>query len=64
MRPPRYLPPIDPICVFWDVEDNNWSINGCKPESHNNNSIICVCDHLTSFGVLMDINGIMGEVKK
>lgn len=52
----------DPICVFWDLALDDWSMHGCTVEVESNYSVTCVCDHLTSFGVIMDINGIIGEV--
>ncbi|XP_061097832.1 adhesion G-protein coupled receptor G6 isoform X3 [Conger conger] len=51
-----------PVCVFWDfsIKDGNggWNSDGCtvSPES-NEYKTICLCDHLTHFGILMDISG-------
>ncbi|NXC15621.1 AGRG6 protein, partial [Corythaeola cristata] len=49
-----------PACVFWDMNKNDgnggWNPEGCEvdPES-NENETICLCNHLTHFGVLMDL---------
>ncbi|XP_026561381.1 adhesion G-protein coupled receptor G6 isoform X1 [Pseudonaja textilis] len=47
-------------CVFWDMNKNRgqggWNKTGCYalPES-NENETICLCNHLTHFGILMDL---------
>ncbi|XP_035474037.1 adhesion G-protein coupled receptor F2 [Scophthalmus maximus] len=43
---------IKPYCVFWNTTDSGWSDAGCiaKPVG---NHIVCKCNHLTSFSVLM-----------
>eukprot|EP00731_Ephydatia_muelleri_P031794 Em0023g301a len=47
-------------CVFWDFSQNggkgNWSSKGCTTVDDGSGVIKCLCTHLTSFGVLMDIN--------
>ncbi|KAM6151611.1 adhesion G-protein coupled receptor G4 [Rhynchocyon petersi] len=47
-------------CAFWDFEKNNglggWNSSGCKVNETNVNYTICQCDHLTHFGVLMDLS--------
>ncbi|KAM6143311.1 adhesion G-protein coupled receptor G4 [Erethizon dorsatum] len=47
-------------CAFWDFEINNglggWNSSGCKVKETNVNYTICQCDHLTHFGVLMDLS--------
>uniref|UniRef100_H0XLE2 Adhesion G-protein coupled receptor G4 n=1 Tax=Otolemur garnettii TaxID=30611 RepID=H0XLE2_OTOGA len=47
-------------CAFWDFENNNglggWNSSGCKVKETNINHTICQCDHLTHFGVLMDLS--------
>uniref|UniRef100_UPI00398F75CC uncharacterized protein n=1 Tax=Pristiophorus japonicus TaxID=55135 RepID=UPI00398F75CC len=45
-------------CVFWDFKTGNtssgdWSEDGCTTETEFHN-IICKCDHLTHFAVLLD----------
>uniref|UniRef100_A0A671MSA7 Adhesion G-protein coupled receptor G6 n=1 Tax=Sinocyclocheilus anshuiensis TaxID=1608454 RepID=A0A671MSA7_9TELE len=49
------------LCVFWDFSLQNeggWNSEGCEvsPES-NSNRTVCLCNHLTHFGILMDISG-------
>ncbi|XP_045146638.1 adhesion G-protein coupled receptor G2 isoform X2 [Echinops telfairi] len=48
------------ICVFWDVSRNGgkggWSPNGCSVQVKTLNETICTCNHLTSFGVLLDLS--------
>ncbi|KAG8123781.1 hypothetical protein E2320_019192 [Naja naja] len=47
-------------CVFWDMNKNRgqggWNKTGCYalPES-NENETVCLCNHLTHFGILMDL---------
>ncbi|XP_060770221.1 adhesion G-protein coupled receptor G6 isoform X3 [Neoarius graeffei] len=49
-------------CVFWDFSMKNgtggWNSEGCQvsPESSSNKTV-CLCNHLTHFGVLMDLSG-------
>ncbi|XP_053458783.1 adhesion G protein-coupled receptor F5 isoform X2 [Nycticebus coucang] len=44
-------------CVFWNFSLANhtggWDSSGCHVEESNEDNITCVCDHLTSFSVLM-----------
>ena len=50
---------VKPTCVFWDFDNNKWNSNGCEInliESTPEQSV-CICDHLTSFSVLMDVSG-------
>ncbi|XP_016324814.1 G-protein coupled receptor 126-like isoform X1 [Sinocyclocheilus anshuiensis] len=57
------------LCVFWDFslqsEDRigGWNSEGCEvsPES-NSNRTICLCNHLTHFGILMDISGASAQI--
>ncbi|XP_030852337.1 adhesion G-protein coupled receptor G6-like isoform X1 [Strongylocentrotus purpuratus] len=45
-------------CVSYDFDDNQWSTRGCKKTSNDSiHRITCECDHLTNFGILMDIYG-------
>ncbi|XP_053317264.1 adhesion G protein-coupled receptor F5-like isoform X2 [Spea bombifrons] len=39
-------------CVFWNLTTNNWDSNGCRPTTREDD-VICECDHLTSFSILM-----------
>ncbi|KAK1170271.1 adhesion G-protein coupled receptor F1-like [Acipenser oxyrinchus oxyrinchus] len=47
------------MCVYWDFKANDgnggWSGEGCRWDRQNSNlaTSSCVCDHLTSFSVLM-----------
>ncbi|KAM7300991.1 adhesion G protein-coupled receptor L2 [Ixodes scapularis] len=50
-----------PICVFWDTLLNEWSPEGCEVGSRNGTHVICLCRHLSNFGVLMDLNGVLDE---
>ncbi|XP_054900517.1 adhesion G-protein coupled receptor F1-like [Poeciliopsis prolifica] len=47
----------NPKCVFWDFTLfdglGGWSDSGCSLLSHNNETISCSCNHLTSFSMLM-----------
>ena len=51
----------DRNCVFWDVMSNTWQHDGCQLVSADTEETVCRCDHLTNFGVIMDINGILQE---
>ncbi|XP_077076255.1 adhesion G-protein coupled receptor G6 isoform X20 [Siphateles boraxobius] len=56
-----------PLCVFWDFNLQNhtggWNSEGCEvsPES-NSNRTVCLCNHLTHFGILMDISGASAQI--
>ncbi|XP_015773509.1 PREDICTED: adhesion G-protein coupled receptor G2-like [Acropora digitifera] len=48
----------NPRCMFWNFKINstvngNWSEEGCSLKKSDDNKIICVCNHLTNFAVLM-----------
>nr|XP_009939800.1 PREDICTED: probable G-protein coupled receptor 112 [Opisthocomus hoazin] len=47
-------------CVFWDFQENNglggWNTSGCEMEYTDMNYTICFCNHLTHFGVLLDLS--------
>ncbi|XP_030848229.1 adhesion G-protein coupled receptor G6-like [Strongylocentrotus purpuratus] len=55
--------PINPngtnaTCVSYDFDDNQWSTRGCNKTSNDSiDRITCECNHLTNFGILMDIYG-------
>eukprot|EP00058_Branchiostoma_floridae_P013013 XP_002598501.1 hypothetical protein BRAFLDRAFT_66878 [Branchiostoma floridae] len=65
----RYLPivqnstntTVDNIrCVFWDFNAGGggaWSTEGCDFVGIDNDRVVCECNHLTNFAVLMDIYG-------
>ena len=44
-------------CVFWDFNLNDgagdWSPEGCRNESVADGVVRCLCDHLTSFAVIV-----------
>ena len=40
---------------------NAWQQDGCQLVSTDTEETVCRCDHLTNFGVIMDINGILQE---
>ncbi|XP_042246628.1 uncharacterized protein LOC121882433 isoform X1 [Thunnus maccoyii] len=50
----------NPQCVFWNFTllDNlgAWDDEGCTFVSDENNRVICSCNHLTSFSILMATN--------
>ncbi|XP_053130190.1 adhesion G-protein coupled receptor G4 isoform X2 [Hemicordylus capensis] len=49
-----------PVCVFWDFNKNNglggWNTSGCDMKYTDRNHTVCNCNHLTHFGVLMDLS--------
>ncbi|KAF3703234.1 Adhesion G-protein coupled receptor G6 G-protein coupled receptor 126 [Channa argus] len=51
---------LNPACVFWDFKMNNesggWNSEGCNVLSSTSNRTVCLCDHLTHFGILMDVS--------
>ncbi|XP_053146039.1 adhesion G-protein coupled receptor G6 isoform X2 [Hemicordylus capensis] len=56
-----------PTCVFWDMNKNNgqggWNDTGCFAQTESNeNETVCLCNHLTHFGVLMDLPGTASEI--
>uniref|UniRef100_A0A4W3HJH8 Adhesion G-protein coupled receptor G6 n=1 Tax=Callorhinchus milii TaxID=7868 RepID=A0A4W3HJH8_CALMI len=58
---------VGPQCTFWDLALNNgsggWNPKGCRVHPQSNaNETICLCDHLTHFGVLMDISGTAHQI--
>ncbi|XP_019740465.1 adhesion G-protein coupled receptor G6, partial [Hippocampus comes] len=53
---------LSPLCVFWDFSMNGggggWNGDGCRVAAESGvNKTVCLCDHLTHFGILMDISG-------
>nr|XP_045014050.1 adhesion G-protein coupled receptor G6 isoform X2 [Jaculus jaculus] len=49
-----------PICAFWDLNKNKsfggWNSSGCVVHRDSDASeTICLCNHFTHFGVLMDL---------
>nr|XP_048718402.1 adhesion G-protein coupled receptor G2 isoform X10 [Caretta caretta] len=47
-------------CAFWDLNKNagkgGWSYEGCMVKERRANETVCTCNHLTSFGVLLDLS--------
>ncbi|XP_072231659.1 adhesion G-protein coupled receptor G2-like [Leuresthes tenuis] len=47
-------------CVYWNFNKNNghggWDDDGCRIHNSSSNSTTCLCDHLTHFGVLLDVS--------
>ncbi|KAJ8355839.1 hypothetical protein SKAU_G00186330 [Synaphobranchus kaupii] len=55
-----------PVCVFWDFSikgGGGWNSDGCavSPKS-NGYKTVCLCNHLTHFGILMDISGSTAKI--
>ena len=44
-----------PRCVFWDTESHRWSQQGCHMLTTNATHTHCWCQHLSSFGVLINL---------
>ena len=43
-------------CAYWHIRDNqtaSWSTDGCHLIDYTEENIVCECDHLTHFAVLM-----------
>ncbi|KAH0624723.1 hypothetical protein JD844_032462 [Phrynosoma platyrhinos] len=47
-------------CAFWDFSKNGgnggWAYDGCIVKERRTNETVCSCNHLTSFGVLLDLS--------
>ncbi|XP_041106392.1 adhesion G-protein coupled receptor G6-like isoform X6 [Polyodon spathula] len=57
----------NPVCVFWDFtlqnDSGGWNADGCTVSSESTrNTTVCLCNHLTHFGVLMDISGTATQI--
>uniref|UniRef100_A0AC34F4U0 Uncharacterized protein n=1 Tax=Panagrolaimus sp. ES5 TaxID=591445 RepID=A0AC34F4U0_9BILA len=46
----------NPRCVYWDLNEMEWSQRGCILVETAEEFTKCSCTHLTSFAILMDIN--------
>ncbi|XP_061596777.1 adhesion G-protein coupled receptor G4-like [Cololabis saira] len=48
-------------CVYWNFNKNNghggWDDRGCREDNSSSEKTTCLCDHLTHFGVLLDVSG-------
>ncbi|XP_043924284.1 adhesion G-protein coupled receptor D1-like isoform X2 [Protopterus annectens] len=44
-------------CAFLDFREKDavWSSEGCILLHHNESNVVCKCDHLTNFGILMQV---------
>ncbi|XP_058390169.1 adhesion G-protein coupled receptor G6 isoform X7 [Diceros bicornis minor] len=56
-----------PICAFWDLNNNEgsgfWNTSGCVAQRNSDASeTVCLCNHLTHFGVLMDLQGTASQI--
>ncbi|XP_074891957.1 adhesion G-protein coupled receptor G6 isoform X2 [Buteo buteo] len=56
-----------PTCVFWDMNKNGgnggWNPAGCQVHTESNeNETVCLCNHLTHFGVLMDLQRTVTQI--
>ena len=44
-------------CVFWDFDANenggDWSAAGCRLSKVIGDMVVCSCDHLTNFAILV-----------
>ncbi|XP_077403345.1 adhesion G-protein coupled receptor G4 [Vanacampus margaritifer] len=58
LRPKR--PHMDTRCVYWNFNENDghggWDPRGCREHNSSVNFTTCLCDHLTHFGVLLDVS--------
>ncbi|XP_077409500.1 adhesion G-protein coupled receptor G6 isoform X3 [Vanacampus margaritifer] len=60
---------LSPVCVFWDFSMNGgsggWNGDGCRVSKESGvNKTVCLCDHLTHFGILMDISGVSPHIDR
>ncbi|XP_059081671.1 adhesion G protein-coupled receptor L2-like isoform X2 [Tigriopus californicus] len=44
-----------PMCGYWN--GSGWSEDGCELVESGSQFSVCYCNHLTNFGVILDING-------
>ncbi|XP_052814005.1 adhesion G-protein coupled receptor G6-like [Mya arenaria] len=51
----------NPVCSYWDYYADEgaggWRTDGCSMTSYVNNTVVCKCNHLTNFAVLIDLEG-------
>ncbi|XP_063970911.1 adhesion G-protein coupled receptor D1-like [Lytechinus pictus] len=54
------------LCSFWDNEKGDWSTSGCTLDSidviDGETEVTCLCNHLTSFAVLIDVTPGSAEI--
>ncbi|XP_044103598.1 adhesion G-protein coupled receptor G6 isoform X2 [Neovison vison] len=58
---------LHPICAFWDLNKNEgsgfWNTSGCVTQRNSDESeTVCLCNHLTHFGVLMDLQRTASQI--
>ncbi|KAK8758511.1 hypothetical protein V5799_003856 [Amblyomma americanum] len=51
----------NPTCVFWDTLINEWSPEGCEVGRRNETHVVCLCQHLSNFAMLMDLRGALSQ---
>ncbi|XP_035670202.1 adhesion G protein-coupled receptor L3-like [Branchiostoma floridae] len=44
-------------CAFWNFNLRDWSDEGCTANIPDKTHTVCVCNHLTSFAILVDVTG-------
>ncbi|XP_019719701.1 adhesion G-protein coupled receptor G2 isoform X2 [Hippocampus comes] len=53
-------PHMDTQCVYWNFNKNDgnggWDPRGCRKYNSSTDFTTCLCDHLTHFGVLLDVS--------
>ena len=45
------------LCSYWDFSSRSWRQDGCYNGSSSASHFTCMCEHLTNFAVLADVNG-------
>ncbi|XP_071949314.1 uncharacterized protein [Antedon mediterranea] len=48
--------PLNANCSFINNTYKSWSTDGCSTEIMSDGDVKCVCNHLTSFGILLQVN--------
>ena len=50
-------------CVSWDFDLQNWTTQGCMTSSGSDGVVLCHCNHLTNFAVIMvSQNNVRGNI--
>ncbi|XP_037837369.1 adhesion G-protein coupled receptor G6 isoform X4 [Kryptolebias marmoratus] len=54
-------------CMFWDFSmnegDGGWNARGCSvSKESSSNRTVCLCNHLTHFGILMDVSQTSSQI--
>ena len=47
---------VERYCVFWDLQEENWSDKDCQIIKTNQTHTQCSCNHLTHFALLAPVN--------